>query len=182
MLLQPTQLKPADKLTPMHKLAQQQSSSQVMSMTVDDSALCGQISESAPVLPKSPAGVPVCDNRSIIAFAAGSASDGKVMRTLRPDGVPATDAERTLASAAVCSQRDDRSAPSSMDAFAGVPAPPDELVMIAVPGEHSRKPQLAHLLKPYLPTNSKCLEVRGVLICCWEVNLQQYVLFETGFT
>lgn len=182
MLLQPTQLKLADKLSPIHNLAQQQSSSQVMSINVDNSALCGQITKSAPVLPKSPAGVPVCDDRSIIAFAAGSACDGKVMEALQPDGVLAADAKRTLASAAVCSQRDETPAPSSMDAFAGVPAPPDELVMIAVPGEHSRKPQLAHLLKPYLPTSSKCLEVRGVLICCWEVSLQQYVLFETGFT
>ncbi len=33
------------------------------------------------------------------------------------------------------------------------------LVMVAVPGAHSRKPQLAHLLQPYLPAKPKCLEV-----------------------
>ena len=37
--------------------------------------------------------------------------------------------------------------------------PPDGLVMIAVPGEHSRKPQLAQLLQPYLPDKAVCLEV-----------------------
>lgn len=36
---------------------------------------------------------------------------------------------------------------------------PNGLVMVAVPGEHSRKPQLAHLLQPYLPPKPKCLEV-----------------------
>lgn len=36
---------------------------------------------------------------------------------------------------------------------------PSGLVMIAVPGEHSRKPQLSRLLQPYLPANPKCLEV-----------------------
>ena len=36
---------------------------------------------------------------------------------------------------------------------------PNGLVMAAVPGEHSRKPQLAHLLQPYLPAKPKCLEV-----------------------
>lgn len=36
---------------------------------------------------------------------------------------------------------------------------PTGLVMVAVPGEHSRKPQLAHLLQPYLPPRPKCLEV-----------------------
>ena len=36
---------------------------------------------------------------------------------------------------------------------------PNGLVMVAVPGEHSRKPQLAHLLQPYLPAKPKCLEV-----------------------
>ena len=36
---------------------------------------------------------------------------------------------------------------------------PNGLVMVAVPGEHSRKPQLAHLLQPYLPARPKCLEV-----------------------
>ena len=43
--------------------------------------------------------------------------------------------------------------------FPGVPSVPDELVMIAVPGEHSRKPQLAQLLQPYLPERPRCLEV-----------------------
>ena len=38
-------------------------------------------------------------------------------------------------------------------------AQPEGLVMLAVPGEHSRKPQLAQLLQPYLPANPKCLEV-----------------------
>ncbi len=36
---------------------------------------------------------------------------------------------------------------------------PNGLVMVAVPGAHSRKPQLAHLLQPYLPASPKCLEV-----------------------
>ena len=36
---------------------------------------------------------------------------------------------------------------------------PNGLVMVAVPGAHSRKPQLAHLLQPYLPAKPKCLEV-----------------------
>ena len=37
--------------------------------------------------------------------------------------------------------------------------PPDGLVMVAVPGEHSRKPKLAQLLEPYLPVSPRCLEV-----------------------
>lgn len=45
-------------------------------------------------------------------------------------------------------------------AFHAIPLPPDGLVMIAVPGEHSRKPQLAQLLQPYLPERACCLEVR----------------------
>lgn len=36
---------------------------------------------------------------------------------------------------------------------------PEGLVMLAVPGEHSRKPKLAQLLQPYLPANPRCLEV-----------------------
>lgn len=36
---------------------------------------------------------------------------------------------------------------------------PNGLVMVTVPGQHSRKPQLAHLLRPYLPAKPKCLEV-----------------------
>ena len=48
---------------------------------------------------------------------------------------------------------------SCMTAFAGTADITDGLVMIAVPGEHSRKPQLAQLLKPYLPEQPKCLEV-----------------------
>ena len=36
---------------------------------------------------------------------------------------------------------------------------PSGVVMIAVPGEHSRKPQLSRLLQPYLPAKPKCLEV-----------------------
>ena len=36
---------------------------------------------------------------------------------------------------------------------------PDGLVMMAVPGQHSRKPQLAQLLQPYLPADAMCLEV-----------------------
>ena len=43
--------------------------------------------------------------------------------------------------------------------FHAIPQPPDGLVMIAVPGEHSRKPQLAQLLQPYLPEEASCLEV-----------------------
>jgi len=39
------------------------------------------------------------------------------------------------------------------------PKLPNGLVMVAVPGAHSRKPQLAHLLQPYLPASPKCLEV-----------------------
>lgn len=37
--------------------------------------------------------------------------------------------------------------------------PVDGLVMIAVPGEHSRKPQLTQLLQAYLPEKACCLEV-----------------------
>ena len=44
-------------------------------------------------------------------------------------------------------------------AFHAIFQPPDGLVMIAVPGEHSRKPQLAQLLQPYLPEKAVCLEV-----------------------
>ena len=50
-------------------------------------------------------------------------------------------------------------AESSQQVFPGVPEVPDGLVMIAVPGEHSRKPQLAQLLQPYLPERPRCLEV-----------------------
>ena len=39
------------------------------------------------------------------------------------------------------------------------PRVPDGLVMMAVPGQHSRKPQLAQLLRPYLPADATCLEV-----------------------
>ena len=36
------------------------------------------------------------------------------------------------------------------------------LVMIAVPGVHSRKPQLAQLLQAYLPESPRCLEVSDI--------------------
>ncbi|DBA70153.1 TPA: hypothetical protein ACH3X2_012205 [Trebouxia sp. C0005] len=36
---------------------------------------------------------------------------------------------------------------------------PNGLVMVTVPGQHSRKPQLAHLLRPCLPAKPKCLEM-----------------------
>ena len=42
---------------------------------------------------------------------------------------------------------------------------PNGVVMIAVPGEHSRKPQLSRLLQPYLPAKPKCLEVCP---CCMQ--------------
>lgn len=38
-------------------------------------------------------------------------------------------------------------------------AVPDGLVMVSVPGEHSRKPKLAQLLQRYLPGRANCLEV-----------------------
>ncbi|KAK9823771.1 hypothetical protein WJX72_005400 [[Myrmecia] bisecta] len=42
----------------------------------------------------------------------------------------------------------------------GGPAPlPRHFCIFAVPGEHSRKPQLARLLRPYLPANARCLEM-----------------------
>ena len=41
---------------------------------------------------------------------------------------------------------------------------PDGLVMVAVPGDHSRKPQLAQLLMPYLPDEPRCLEVRTYIV------------------
>lgn len=44
-------------------------------------------------------------------------------------------------------------------AFHATPPPPDGLVMVAVPGEHSRKPQLAQLLQPYLLAKASCLEM-----------------------
>ncbi len=37
---------------------------------------------------------------------------------------------------------------------------PDKLVLLACPGEHSRKPQLGRLLAPLLPPQPRCLEVR----------------------
>ena len=35
-----------------------------------------------------------------------------------------------------------------------------DLVIIAVPGQHSRKPYIGRLLSPHLPKNPSCLEVR----------------------
>ena len=34
-----------------------------------------------------------------------------------------------------------------------------DMVIIAVPGQHSRKPHIGRLLMPYLPTRPSCLEV-----------------------
>ena len=51
-------------------------------------------------------------------------------------------------------------------AFHAISQPPDGLVMIAVPGEHSRKPQLAQLLQPYLPEKAGCLEVCPAIQWC----------------
>ena len=37
--------------------------------------------------------------------------------------------------------------------------PLQDIVIIAVPGQHSRKPHLGRLLAPHLPTQASCLEV-----------------------
>lgn len=42
---------------------------------------------------------------------------------------------------------------------------PDFHCIIAVPGQHSRKPQLGRLLAQHLPDNPKCLEVHTSLYC-----------------
>lgn len=44
----------------------------------------------------------------------------------------------------------------------GFQPPPEQLVVAAVPAQHSRKPQLGLLLAPYLPTSPRRLEVRQV--------------------
>lgn len=44
--------------------------------------------------------------------------------------------------------------------------PPDGLVMVAVPGEHSRKPKLGQLLERYLPVSPRSLEV-GLSDAVW---------------
>ena len=56
-------------------------------------------------------------------------------------------------------------------AFHAIFQPPDGLVMIAVPGEHSRKPQLAQLLQPYLPEKAGCLEVCLTIQWCFRSNV-----------
>lgn len=43
--------------------------------------------------------------------------------------------------------------------------PPDGLIIIGSPLQHSRKPQLDSLLKPYLPQGAPCLEV-----CFWAIQ------------
>lgn len=53
----------------------------------------------------------------------------------------------------------DMSTAGAAEAPHAISQPVDGLVMIAVPGEHSRKPQLAQLLQAYLPEKACCLEV-----------------------
>lgn len=43
-----------------------------------------------------------------------------------------------------------------------LPSPPQHLVVVAVPGEHSRKPQLGRLLRRHVRPGACCLEV-----CTW---------------
>lgn len=52
-------------------------------------------------------------------------------------------------------------APEPWSALGAAP-PPDNLVILSVPTEHSRKPHLGALLNDYLPPNAKCLEVSTV--------------------
>lgn len=59
-------------------------------------------------------------------------------------------------------------------AFHATPPPPDGLVMVAVPGEHSRKPQLAQLLQPYLLAKASCLEV------CDQVAVSRRAKFDSN--
>eukprot|EP00240_Pyramimonas_obovata_P014846 CAMPEP_0118947112 /NCGR_PEP_ID=MMETSP1169-20130426/45400_1 /TAXON_ID=36882 /ORGANISM="Pyramimonas obovata, Strain CCMP722" /LENGTH=215 /DNA_ID=CAMNT_0006893261 /DNA_START=56 /DNA_END=703 /DNA_ORIENTATION=+ len=40
-----------------------------------------------------------------------------------------------------------------------VPPPPESFVLIAAPGEHSRKPKLKRVLQQYLPQSARCLEL-----------------------
>ena len=61
------------------------------------------------------------------------------------------------------------SAEKPQPAFHAISQPPDGLVMIAVPGEHSRKPQLAQLLQPYLPDKAGCLEVCLTIQWCVKI-------------
>ena len=40
-----------------------------------------------------------------------------------------------------------------------------DIMIVAIPGQHSRKPHLGGLLPPHLPTRPKCLEVMQDLLC-----------------
>ena len=62
-------------------------------------------------------------------------------------------------------------ADKTQPAFHAICQPPDGLVMIAVPGEHSRKPQLAQLLQQYLPEKAGCLEVCLTIKSCLRSNV-----------
>ncbi|KAL3160646.1 hypothetical protein ABBQ32_010569 [Trebouxia sp. C0010 RCD-2024] len=66
-------------------------------------------------------------------------------------------------------------------AFHAIAQPPDGLVMVAVPGEHSRKPQLAQLLQPYLPEKASCLEMFArELTAGWTSWGNQVLHFQQG--
>ena len=49
---------------------------------------------------------------------------------------------------------------------------PDSFTMIAVPGEHSRKPFLGPLLSKHLPFNPKCLEAGPGLKTAYQLMQQ----------
>lgn len=53
---------------------------------------------------------------------------------------------------------------------------PNGVVMITVPGEHSRKPQLSRLLQPYLPAKPKCLEVG---LCCMQAASASVLMLQS---
>ncbi len=145
MLLQPTQAASSYRPPADHTLADQELYNQALAVPHDIPAASGKAMDATAAMRKSPVHIPDAKRST----EPNSTARVKFNFAELPHDI----------SGAKCA--DNTSASSDRRLEAGKSTkPPNGMVMIAVPGEHSRKPQLAQMLKHYLPSSPRCLEVR----------------------